>query len=271
MLSALRFLTLCLVAGVVLPVQLSADPPREEDGQKSPSAVPAEKCQLSATLTYYCTVRRSQDLHPVLFDFHNVSCTERQQVADHKLPTLPKSPRYRDVGIAGYHFADWSEGQASPHTQNRTQVELSKTATTISATGWLEKASCSKNPSEENAVQETLWQAAVVPEVQFIEDEGHQESAAAEAVIDVHRRASAILTLHSSCADAHELSLQYSVAPITKDAAQAPVYTSPVLNGDQAGHDDRVEDSESIHARWSRRSAKGNTTLRITIARPGGN
>jgi len=271
MLSALRFLTLCLAAMVVLPVQVSADPPRGEDGQKSQSAVPAEKYQLSATLTYYCTVRRTQDLHPVLFDFHNASCAERQQVVDHKLPTLPKSPRYRDVRIAGYHLADWSEGQPSPHTQNRAQIEVSKTATTISASGWLEKASCSKGLSGENLVQETLWQAAVVPEVQFIEDEGHEEPAT-EAVIDAHRRASSVLALHSSCADAHELSLQYSVAPMTEDTAAAPVYTSPVLNADQSGHDEYVNgDSLSIRTRWSHRSAKGDTILRITISRPGGN
>lgn len=200
------------------------------------------------------------------FDFHNDSCQGKRKVSDQKLPTLPNSPRLSDVRISGYHFVEWSDGQASPRSGKPTHIEITYTTTTLSASGWLEKASCRKSPSGNELVQETFWQAAVVPEVRFVEDEEHEEPV--EKIVDASLpKTATVLTLSSSCTAPREQSLQYSVAPVRDGAAQIPVYTSPVLNADKAGFDNyTTPDSVHIQAQVRPHFSRGKTQLSLTIS-----
>jgi hypothetical protein len=243
-----------------------------KDQEKAGAAAAANsslKYQVCATVTDYCAVARALPLHQVLFDLHNASCQERRQVIERKTPTLPKGPLYRNVGIAGYHLIDWTEGHPSPRTRNTAKIEISRTATTLAASGWLEKASCSKGPSGEVLVEDTFWQARVVPEVQFVEDVEHQEP---PVTVDlVPPKTTAVLRLSALCADDREESLQYSVTPIVDGVAQSSIYTSPVLRAGKAGiESDASLGAVSIHSYWSPQSLKGKTELRLTILQFGG-
>lgn len=233
----------------------------------SSAASSAVKYEISATLTYYCAVERSLPLHQVVFDFHNASCQSRSQAAERKTPTLPNGPLYRDVHLAGYHLVDWNAGHSSPNTRNTANVEISKTATTLSAAGWLGPASCGKGPSGE-VVEDTFWQARVVPEVRFVEDVEHQEE---PVTIDlVPPRTSAMLTLSAACADAHEETLQYSVTRVITGVAEASTYTSPVLRASKAGTEsDGIVGGASIHSRWNFQTSGGKNELNLTFVQSG--
>jgi hypothetical protein len=263
-------------AGVLLAMAAPAVGQRK-DQEKASAAATADsslKYQVRATVTDYCPVERSLNLHQVLFDFHNASCQDRRPAVERKTPTLPNGPRFRNVRIAGYHFIDWSEGHSSPNTRNAANVELSKTTTTLSASGWLEKASCSKDPSGNAIVDDTFWQARVVPEVQFVEDVEHQEPPVTVDIVPP--QTSAVLRLSVLCADDREESLQYSVTPIVDGAAQPSIYTSPVLRAGKAGiESDASLGAVSIHSHWSPPSLKGKiekgkTELSFTIVESGG-
>ena len=234
---------------------------------RSSSASSAVKYEISATLTYYCAVERSLPLHQLVFDFHNASCQSRSQAAERKTPTLPNGPLYRDVHLAGYHLVDWNAGHSSPNTRNTANVEISKTATTLSAAGWLGPASCGKGPSGD-VVEDTFWQARVVPEVRFIEDVEHQEE---PVTIDlVPPKTTAILPLSAACADAREETLQYSVTSIVSGVAAASTYTSPVLRASQAGiESDGILGEASIRSRWNLQTSGGKSELSLTIVQSG--
>src|SRR6266853_898716 len=92
--------------------------------------------RISATLTDSCPVQKTVNVHPLRFDFHNASCQSRKHVSERKLPTLPQSPRSKNVRIAGYHFSDWSDGLLSTNTRNAEHIGLSFTAATLTASGW---------------------------------------------------------------------------------------------------------------------------------------
>jgi hypothetical protein len=245
----------------------------EEKAGSSSAANNSVKYQVRATVTSYCPVARALPLHEVLFDFHNPSCQERRQVTERKTPTLPKGPFYRNVRIAGYHFLDWAAGHSSPNTRNTANVELTKTATTLSASGWLGQASCNKGSSGHIVVEDTFWQARVVPEVRFVEDvERHGPPATADIVPP---KTTAVLTLSASC-DGRDESLQYSVTPIVNGVAEPAIYTSPVLAANQAGvENDVTVDSLSLKSHWGPQSSTGKRTrgkseLSLTIVPSGG-
>jgi hypothetical protein len=225
------------------------------------------KYQITATVTGYCPVQRSVNLHQVIFDLHNASCQDRRHVTERKVPTLPNGPRYKDVRIAGYHFTDWSDGHSSPDTRPRVKIEVTHTATSLSASGWLGKASCNAGPSGKRLVQDTFWQAKLVPEVQFVEDEGHTAAPVIAEILPP--QVTAIERLSASCAD-HEQTLQYSVTPILGGVAQSSIYTSPRMASKKTGvENDGTLDGMSIHSDWSAPSADGETELRVTILQSG--
>ncbi len=221
--------------------------------------------RVSATVTSYCPVERALTLHEVTFNFHNASCQQRSQVAERKTPTLPQSPLYRDVRISGYHFVDWSEGHPSPNSRQAAKIEISKTATTLSASGWLEPASCSKGPSGDNVVEDSFWRAKVVPEVKLLEEEQHLEPPVVAEIIAP--KSSAVMTLHASCSGDREPSLQYSVTPIVNGAPQASIYTSPVLIVSKTGtENDAAAGAASIHSHWSPSSLTNQSEFTVTIS-----
>jgi len=245
----------------------------QDKAEASAVASSSVKYRVSATLTEYCPAERSLNLHQVIFDFHNASCQDRRHVVERKTPTLPNGPRFRNVRIAGYHFIDWTEAHSSPSTRNAANVELSKTATTVSAAGWLGKASCREGPSGKTVVDDTFWQARVVPEVKFIEDVEHQEPPVTVDIVPP--KTSTVLTLSASCAGDREESLQYSVVLFVNGAVQSSIYTSPVLRARKTGIESAAPvGSASIHSRWSPKSLKGKTEkgkteLSLTIVESG--
>jgi len=223
--------------------------------------------QISATVTDYCPVQRLVNLHQVMFDLHNASCQDRRHVTERKVPTLPNGPRYKDVRIAGYHFIDWSDGHSSPDTRNTANIEVNRTATSLSASGWLGKASCNAGPSGKTLVQDTFWQAKLVPEVQFVEGEEHTATPVIAEIVPP--QVTAIEKLPASCVD-QEQTLQYSVTPILDGVAQSSIYTSPRLASKKTGvENDGTLDGMSIHSHWSAPSAQGETELRVTILQSG--
>ncbi len=224
------------------------------------------KYQISATLTDYCPVERTLPLHEVMFDFHNKSCRAGSHVAERKTPTLPNGPLYTNVHIAGYHLIDWSEGHPSPNTRNTAKVEFSKTATTLSASGWLDKATCTKKPAgdvqaKDVLAEDTFWQARVVPEVQLIEDVQQQEPAVMADVVPP--QTAAVLKLSAACTSDRPQSLQYTVTQIVNGVAQGSVYTGE-LQADKKVNDGEM-DGVSIHTLWSASPAKGASELSVTI------
>jgi hypothetical protein len=226
--------------------------------------------RISATLTDYCAVERSLPLHYLAFDFHNASCQSGSQVSETKTPTLPRGPFYRDVHIAGYRWVDWSEGHSSPSARHTASVEISKTAITLSASGWLGPASCSKASSGDGPVlvEDTFWQAKLVPEVQFIEDVEHQEQPVTAEL--VAPETTAVLTLSAGCADARDQSLQYSVTPVVNGVAGPSTYTSPVQKAGKAAiESDATLEGASIHARWNSKTSGDNNELTLTIVQSG--
>jgi hypothetical protein len=244
---------------------------QRQDDQQTSEKAPGEasvKYQIRATLTDYCPVEKSLVLHEVLFDFHNASCRGRNQVSERKTPTLPNGPLYRNVRIAGYHFIDWSEGHPSPSTRNTAKVEISKTATTISASGWLAQASCSTGRSGAALIEDTRWQAKVVPEVQLTEDEEREEPAVIADLVPP--KTTAVLMLSASCASDREESLQFTVTPIVNGVAQPSTYSSPVLRpGKTQIESDATLGAASIHSHWSPQPSKGESELSVTIVGSG--
>jgi hypothetical protein len=222
------------------------------------------KYQISATLTDYCPVERTIPLHEVKFEFHNKSCSARSNVAERKTPTLPNGPLYTNVHISGYHLIDWSDGHPSPSTRNAGKIEFSKTATTLSASGWLEKATCTKDdPKGDVLAEDTFWQAKVVPEVQLIEDVPQEETAVI-AELDPPQT-TAVLQLSANCDSDRPQQLQYSVAPIVDGVAQAPIYKDE-LKAHETAHESRLDEgAASIHSKWSSLPSKGASELSITI------
>lgn len=255
----LRFL-LPLVAVLVVVVSPAAGqlPDQERAGAAASGPV---KYQISATITDYCPVEKIVILHALLFDFHNNSCQNPRRVSELKTPTLPNGPLYRDVRISGYHFADWKEGQPSPNTRNEVKVEISKTAATLTASGMLGKASCSKSATGNAAVEETVWRASIVPEVTLLEDEQRPQDLAAEIVPP---QTTAVLKLSATCESDRPQSLQYTVTPILNGVAQASIYTGELQANKKAN--ENGTDGASIHALWSSLPAKGESELSVTVA-----
>jgi hypothetical protein len=245
----------------ILAVMVAAAQQNDEKAAADPSL----KYQISATLTDFCRVERTLPLHEVIFDFHNKSCRARSHVAERKTPTLPNGPLYTNVHIAGYHLIDWSEGHASPNTRNTAKVEFSKTATTLSAAGWLDKATCTKKPAgdvlADVLVEDTFWQARVVPEVQLIEDLQQQEPAVTADLIPP--QTTVVLKLSAACESDRPQSLQYTVTPIVNGIPQTSMYTGE-LQADKKANESEM-DGVSIHTLWSSSSAKGASELSASI------
>lgn len=227
------------------------------------------KYQVKATITYYCPVAKTVSLHPLLFDFHNNSCQESRHVSEIKTPTLPQGPLYRNVRIAGYHFIDWSDDHSSPNSRNEAKIEISKTAATITASGSLGKASCSKGASGKTVVEETFWQASIVPEVTLLEDEQQQQTPVAAEIVPPQTTAN--LTFSSTCSSEREPSVQYSVMAFVNGLAQSAIYTSPLLTAGNAatGKDATLGSigmgSALIHANWNPQTS-GKSELTVTIS-----
>ena len=224
------------------------------------------KYQISATLSDYCPGERTLPLHEILFDFHNKSCRAGSHVAERKTPTLPNGPLYTNVHIAGYHLIDWSEGHPSPNTRNTAKVEFSKTATTLSASGWLSKATCTKKPAgdvqaKDVLAEDTFWQARVVPEVQLIEDVQKQEPAVTADLVPP--QTTAVLRLSATCTSDRPQSLEYTVTPVINGVAQASIYTGELKAGEKAN--ENGTDGASIHALWRSSPAKGASELSVSI------
>jgi hypothetical protein len=231
------------------------------------------KYQISATITNYCPVEKTVNLHPLLFDFHNNSCLDSRRVSELKTPTLPQGPLYRNVRIAGYHFIDWSEGHSSPNSRNEAKIEISKTAGTVTAAGSLGKASCSKAASGKSVVEETFWQASIVPEVTLLEDEQQQPPPVTSEIVPPQTTAE--LTFSSTCPSEREPSVQYSVTPVVNGMAQAAIYTSPLLTASKPATEKDATlgslgmGSALIHAKWSPQTSS-TSELTVTIP-PAGN
>jgi hypothetical protein len=224
------------------------------------------KYQISATLTDYCPLERTLPLHEVMFDFHNKSCRAGTKVAERKTPTLPHGPLYTNVHLAGYHLIDWSDGHPSPNTRNTAKVEISKTATTLSASGWLDKSTCTKKPAgdvqaKDVLAEDTFWQARVVPEVQFMEDLQQQEPAVTADLIPP--QTTAVLKLSAACTSDRPQSLEYTVTPVINGVAQTSIYTSELQVDKKASESEW--DGVSIHALWNALPAKGASELSVTI------
>jgi hypothetical protein len=254
------FLPWVAVLVAVVSVAAGQLPDQEKAGAAGSGSV---KYQISATVTDYCPVERNLPLHEVKFDFHNKSCGNRSQVHELKTPTLPKGPLYTNVHLAGYRLIDWSEGHPSPSTRNTAKVEISKTATTLSASGWLDKATCTEGPKGDVLAEDTFWQAKVVPEVQLIEDVEQEETAVIAELVPP--QTTAVLQLSATCDSDRPQQLRYSVAPIVDGVAQAPVYKDE-LKAHEAAHESGLDGgAASIHSQWSSLPSKGASELSITI------
>jgi hypothetical protein len=257
--DGLRLRWLLQVAAISIVTAMVAA--AQQNGEKA--ADTSLKYQISATLTDYCPVERTLPLHEVMFDFHNKSCGKRSQVHELKTPTLPNGPLYTNVHLAGYHLINWSEGRPSPNTRNTAKVEISKAATTLSASGWLEKATCTNGPKGDVLAEDTFWQAKLVPEVQFMEDVEQQEPAVLAELVPP--QTTLVMKLSASCDSDREQSLQYKVTPIVNGVAQPSSYISELKAGEKSV-DGGTDGSISVRSRWSTLSAKGESELSITIA-----
>ncbi len=222
----------------------------------------ALKYQIQAKMTDYCPVEKTVILHPLLFDFHNNSCQNPKRVSELKTPTLPHGPFYRDVRISGYHFADWKEDQPSPKSRNEAKIEISKTAATVTASGTLGKAFCGKGATGNASVEETVWQASIVPEVTLLEYEPRQQEVAAEIVPP---QSTAVLKLSAICDSGRPQWLQYTVTPIVNGIAQTSTYVGE-LQPDKKAVESAVDGAMSIRTVWSSLAAKGASELCVTIA-----
>lgn len=258
----LRWLLLVTAISIVTVMVAAA-----QQSDEKAAADASLKYQISAALTDYCPVERTLPLHEVMFDFHNKSCSARRHVAERKTPTLPNGPLYTNVHIAGYQLIDWSEGHPSPSTRNTAKVEISKTATTLSAAGWLEKATCTKKPAgdvqaKDVLAEDTFWQARVVPEVQLIEDVQQQEPAVTADLVPP--QTTAVLKLSAAaCASDRPQLLEYTVTPIINGVTQASIYTGELKAGEKAN--ENGTDGASIHALWNALPAKGASEFSVTI------
>jgi hypothetical protein len=262
----LRFLLPLVGVLVVVVSPVAGQLPDQEKVGIAASGSGSVKYQISATLTDYCPVERTLNLHQVMFDFHNKSCRAGSKVAERKTPTLPNGPLYRNVHIAGYHLIDWSEGHPSPNTRNTAKVEFSKTATTLSASGWLGKATCTKKPAgdvqaKDVLAEDTFWQARVVPEVQLTEDLQQQEPAVTEDLVPP--QTTALLKLPAACDSDRPQSLEFTVTPLVNGVAQASIYTGELKAGEKANKGEL--DVASIHALWSASQTKGASELRVSV------
>ncbi|MFZ1006664.1 MAG: hypothetical protein WAN65_07505 [Candidatus Sulfotelmatobacter sp.] len=254
----LRFLLLWVAVLVaVVPPAAGQLPDQEKAGA---AASGSAKYQISATVTDYCPVEKTVTLHFLLFDFHNNSCQNPRRVSDLRTPTLPYGPLYRDVRISGYHFADWKEGQPSPNARNEVRMEISKAASTLTASGTLGKASCGKSATGKSIVEETIWQASIVPEVTLLEYERRQQEVAAEIVPP---QTTAVLNFSAGCDSDHPQSLEYTVTPIGNGVAQASIYTGE-LQADKRANESG-DSAASIHALWSSLPAKGESELSVSV------
>jgi hypothetical protein len=255
--------------GVLVAVVAPAAGQLADREKAAASASGSVKYRISATVTEYCPVEKTVTLHPLLFDVHNNSCENPRRVSDLRTPTLPNGPLYRDVRISGYHFADWKEGQPSPNTRNEAKMQISKTTATLTASGTLGKASCGKSATGKATVEETVWQASIVPEVTLLEDERQPQEITAEIVPP---QTSANLTFASTCASDRQPSVQYSVTLFVNGIAQDSIYTSPLLTAGPAATEPAdkgaARGSALVQARLTSQTS-GRSVLTVTIFEAG--
>jgi hypothetical protein len=229
--------------------------------------------QVTAQVTYYTATPENVNLQSVSFDFHNASCEDRHNLpGDTRTPQLPSGPRISDAQITGYHFANWPDGHASPNTRNQSSIAVTTTATTVSAAGWLDTASCVQEGfivHVARLLHDTFWQAVVVPEARYTEEKETSVSSAPVTAVAVLPETTAILTFPTASAEAGVKSFSYSVVPVVNGVAQKALYQSPVVSGNERGVDDAVSlGPVSITAHWNPQPVNGMTQVTVKISEP---
>jgi hypothetical protein len=224
---------------------------------------------MTAKVVYSCSVPQTVNLPEQDFDFHNDSCEDRKDESDTRTPTLPVDATFSNVAVSGEHYINWDGAHQSPNTRNQSSIGVSYTTTTVTAAGWLDTASCTNFIAGKKLDHDTFWQARVVPEVSYVLAQQHIEPTTTIQVQAQDGTTSGNLSFNTSCGETGVKIFSYSVTPIVKGQAQAPIYVSPDIQGNQDGVSDKqVLNTFIIDANWNPVPVAGKTQVSIQVAVP---
>jgi hypothetical protein len=238
-----------------------------------PFAVPIDyvlQYKVSGQVNYKCSGEQNVNLATVAFDYHNSSCEDRHNVGPNtNTPQLPSGPNMSDAKIVGYQFVNWPDGHPSPNTRDQSSIQVSTTSTTVSASGWLDTASCTCVPIAGCKLNhDTFWQAAVVPEARYTQDNDITEPVQADTVPVSDPTTSTILSFSTSCSEQGVKNMQYTVVPLVNGVVQSPLYTSPFVSGDEKGvSDTQVLGPVQLSATWNPQAVAGRTQMQVSVTR----
>lgn len=227
--------------------------------------------KVDTKVAYACSLEQNQNLPYVTFDFHNNSCEDRHNVGDTKTPQLPNVANMQpgSAKIVGWHYVNWPDGHASPNTRNQSSVGVSFTATTVSAGGWIDTATCIKGPfGIAHLNHDTFWQAAVVPETRYTVL-NEQTATGTDTLQATLPTTIANINVPTSCNMQGPHSFSYTVTPIVNGVVDSPIYSSPVRTEDEKGvHDVVALGPVSIAASWNPQPVGGMSQVSVSVSQP---
>lgn len=236
---------------------------------KLPLTVPREynlQYRVSAKASYSCTVPKAGELPPVTIGLENSSCEDRKNYSEVRTPALPSGPGISNVRITGYHFVN------GPNLRNQSSIAVSTTATTITAAGWLDTATCVQIGFPIHIAHldhPTNWSATIVPEIQFDQSMEHDEIAKPTLVPAILPVTTATLQVNSSCFEPGAKSFSYTVTPEINGMDQSDLYDSPIATGSEHGVSQSATlNSVSLTGTWNPQPVSGTSQIAITIAAP---
>jgi hypothetical protein len=221
------------------------------------------KYKFTAKTSYSCNASPTTNLPGIPIHFENRACESGQNVTDTRTPPLPSGPGITDAAIVGYHFA------GGPSAVNVTHIGVSYTATTITASGSLDTASCINTPFSHSLLHDTHWDAVLVPEVRYTQAVEHDETAGPTLVSASLPTTNVNLSIPSACFEPGSKTFSYVVTPVINGVEQNPLYTSPNQTGSEHGVTDQANlGGVTINGQWNPTPIAGVSQVSISLSAP---
>jgi hypothetical protein len=221
------------------------------------------KYKFVAKTSYSCHATPTTNLPGIPIHFENRACESGQNVGDTRTPPLPSGPGITDAAIVGFHYA------GGPSAVNVTHIGVSYTATTITAAGSLDTATCVNTPFSHSLIHDTHWDAVLVPEVRYTQAVEHDETGGPVIVDASLPTTSANLTIPSACFEPGSKTFSYVVTPVINGVEQKALYTSPNQTGSEHGVTDQGNlGGITINGQWNPNPVAGVSQVAIAVSAP---
>ncbi len=233
---------------------------------KLPIAVPQAyktKYKVTAKTSYACHTNPTINLPGIPIHFENRACESGQNVTDTRTPPLPSGPGIADAVIVGFHFA------GGPSAQNVTHIGVTYTATTITAAGSLDTATCVNTFISHTFIHDTHWDAVLVPEVRYTQAVEHDETGGPSLVDASLPTTSVNLTIPSACFEPGPKTFSYVVTPVVNGVEERPLYVSPNQTGSEHGVTDQGNlGGITITGQWNPNPVAGISQVAVAVSAP---